>query len=279
MKRLTYLGLQFVFFMATASLFVGCGCNDNNKNGETFDAGDYSSNEQDATINSESQDSGYTCSGKNAKCDLINVDTCDEGEGCQFHSPLNGTGEPYAQCLPAGEVKVGDECNNSNLCAAGLVCDDGSCKQYCCDLHSSDECPANQECLIEVLDRKNEITGIRLCDRCDSCNPLTAEGCAVGLGCYPVESVDTDIGCRLCVKSEGRKKPGEACDYPNQCEPGSGCYSFNKANSVCARFCDVRASTDPCAPDGTCTVEDKDGNVIIGKASMNGTVGLCVPVE
>jgi hypothetical protein len=114
---------------------------------------------------------------------------------------------------------------------------------------------------------------VLLCDECDDCNPLTAEGCEDGQGCYPIPSPidDTDIGCRLCLASDGEKEAGESCDYANECKPGIGCYSINEGDSVCTNFCDLEADPDPCAPDGEC----KD---LVGEASMNGTVGICVSV-
>jgi hypothetical protein len=283
MKKLSYWSLQLVFLAATASLFVGCGCDDNKKSEDDAsgtgtagtsarrDAKADSFDEDDAAADTGSQKPVYTCSGDNATCGLLDTDSCDEGEGCRFLTPATGNADPYAQCVPAGERKAGESCDKKSLCAAGLECNEDSCKKYCCDFGSSDECPANEACIIKIVNKDKEDMGVRLCDRCTDCNPLTAQGCGVGLGCYPIQSTDTDIGCRLCLPSDEEKKPGEACDYPNQCEPGSSCYSVNKAKPVCVSFCDLGTSTDTCAPAGKCT---KD---LIGRASINNTVGLCIP--
>ena len=75
------------------------------------------------------------------------------------------------------------------------------------------------------------------------------------------------------MESNGDKKAGESCESANECEPGVGCYSINGADFVCTAFCDLEADPDPCDPDGTCQGD------LIGKASMNDTVGLCVPNE
>jgi hypothetical protein len=286
MKKPSYLALQLAFLTATSSLFLGCGCEHHEKKTDT-DAGDAgaagastrqdartgSSDDGDTTSDTGSPRDHYLCGGDNAECDLLNANSCDEGTGCRYFVAETGTGESYARCVAVGEGNVGEACDDSSSCAAGLVCSDGSCKKYCCDLGSSNECTDKQACIIEVLNQDDEISGVRLCDRCDECNPLTAQGCARGLGCYPIKSPDTDIGCRLCLESDGRKKPGEACDFPNQCEPGSGCYRINEAKPTCASFCDLGASSDPCAPEGVCKEN------LIGKASMNNTVGLCAPVK
>ncbi len=307
MKRLTYFYLILVFVAANALLFVGCGCDDDDDDGDdTADSGAGTAGERttdtgvggtsgsggeegedageqtedtgvsgdDAAVDAETEPD-YACGGDDAECDLLNNEGCDEGDGCQFLAPSSGEGAPFAQCVEAGDGEAGDACDSDNPCSAGYDCNDGFCYKYCCTPGSSDECPEDQACIIDILDKNDESTGVLLCDECDECNPLTADGCGEGQGCYPIPSPsdDTDIGCRLCLASVGDKEAGESCDSANECQPGIGCYSINDAEAVCTSFCDLEADPDPCAPDGTCTGD------LIGLASMNDTVGLCVPNE
>jgi len=301
-----------MFVSANALLFVGCGCDDDDDDdtavdggidadeatggsggsetegsggSETEDSGnggggeDASEQTEDAAVNGEDAevDTGteveYACGADNAECDLLDEQSCGEAKGCQFLTPSSGEGGPFAQCVAAGDGEAGDECDDDNLCGAGLDCNEGFCFKYCCTPGSADECPTNQACVVDILDQNDESTGVLLCAECDECNPLTAEGCGDDQGCYPIPSEDTDIGCRLCLPSVGEKEAGEACDSANECKPGIGCYSINDADPVCTSFCDLEADTDSCAPDGTCTEE------LIGKASMEEKVGLCVPNE
>jgi hypothetical protein len=230
--------------------------------------------EDDAAVDTGTEpEPVYECGGDDAECDLLDAESCGEGKGCQFLTPATGEGAPFAQCVDVGDGEAGDECDDDNLCGPGYDCNEGFCYKYCCSLGSTDECPEDQACIIDVLDQNNESSGVLLCDECDECNPLTANGCGNGQGCYPIPSDDTDIGCRLCLASVGEKDAGEACDSANECQPGIGCYSINDADSVCTAFCDLEADSDPCAPDGTCTGD------LLGLASMGDTVGLCVPNE
>lgn len=312
MKRLTYFCLIVMFVTANALLFVGCGCDDDDDDGknndhddagaatggsgggggatnkdtgvdETKDGGgagsggqtdeDAAVSEEDAAADTGTEPPVYACGGDEAECDLLDPEDCKEGEGCQFLAPASGNGAPFAQCVDDGDGKVGDTCDDDSLCSAGNYCNEGVCLKYCCSVGSSDECPTDQACIIDVLDQNDESTGVLLCDECDECNPLTADGCGNSQGCYPIPSDDTDIGCRLCLASVGQKDAGDPCDAANDCKPGIGCYSINDEDPVCTSFCDLEADTDSCAPDGKCTGD------LIGLASMNDTVGLCVPNE
>lgn len=307
MKQLTYLGLIAFLCTSLALLSIGCGCGDDDDDDKsTADSGDdqdassskgdsgsekeddkdSGTTEEEEDANVAEEDAGkspisYTCGGENAECDLLSTDGCEADEGCQFLTPADEEGAPFAQCVPAGEGALGDECDDEdNPCAAGYTCNGGRCFRYCCEFNSTVDCPENQACVIQMLDMDDKPTDVGLCDDCDDCNPLTAEGCDDGEGCYPIPTEEgaEDTGCRLCLESDGDKKAGDPCDSANNCVPGVGCYSIEIEGSdepvepSCADFCDLKADPDPCEPDGTC--ED-----LLGEASMEKTVGICVAVE
>lgn len=309
MKRLTYFCLIAVFVAANALLFVGCGCDDDDDDtadggtdasegtgdsgaadkdtgtsetedsgaSETKDSGSQQTEDTGVSVGDAAVDSGpkpvvYACGGDEAECDLLDEESCGDGEGCQFLAPASG-GAPFAQCVDVGDGDFGDTCDDDNPCKAGLQCSGGSCYKYCCTLGSTDECPDNQACRVELLDQEDDATGVLLCDDCDECDPLTSEECGEGLGCYPVD----DKGCRLCLESEGEKEAGESCDSPNDCKPGIGCYDLTpddeEDNAICMQFCDLTADEDPCDDDSTC-IEYED---TIGVPEMDKAIGLCTP--
>ncbi|MBN1654894.1 MAG: hypothetical protein JXA30_14085 [Deltaproteobacteria bacterium] len=298
MKRLTYFGLVALLVSANALFVIGCGCDDDDDengdksgadaNGEaddsavaeedaevgtdaTADAKNTGVSEKDAAADTGTETPVYECGGDEAECDLLDDESCGEGKGCQFLTPSSGDEDPFAQCVDVGEGQAGEACDDDNLCAAGFDCNGGFCHKYCCTLGSTVQCPTDQACVIEVLGQDQKSTGVYLCDECVDCNPLTAEGCEAGQGCYPIPSSDKDTGCRLCLVSSEKKEEGDACDSANDCKPGLGCYSINEEAPACTSFCDLTADSDPCEPDGRCTGE------LIGEASMDETVGLCVP--
>jgi hypothetical protein len=120
MKRLTYFGLIVMFVAANALLFVGCGCDDDDDDTADSAGRDAGEETQDTgvggTSGSGGEDAGeqtedtgvsgddaavdtgtepeYACGGDNAECDLLDEDSCDEGEGCQFLMPSSGEGAP-----------------------------------------------------------------------------------------------------------------------------------------------------------------------------------------
>jgi hypothetical protein len=72
-----------------------------------------------------------TCYGGLGSCDPTNPAACGNGETCDING---GTG--LLECFPPpNDAHLGDACDNGQgpFCSAGLACDQGTCKTYCCD--------------------------------------------------------------------------------------------------------------------------------------------------
>jgi len=192
-----------------------------------------------------------------------------------------------AQCQPAGELAENASCSNTFECGPGLDCtvdcdpdsldceadeNRGFCRNYCCALNRTSHCPQEQACLIELTDAEGGSTGVGLCDRCDSCNPLFADDCASGQGCYLLP--DDDSGgvslCFLCMESDSGLSEGARCNTANDCSPGLGCFSIDRQPNTCTRFCDLTSGIDVCQPEGSCQNN-------LGEASREGALGVCIP--
>ncbi len=92
-------------------------------------------------------------------CDPVKQTGCGQGEACIYMDPDVGS----TDCWPAGDLQEGDECDFTELCAAGLDCvaDPGSnpptyhCRRYCDPDHP---CPGGFSCI------QTEATGaLKMC--------------------------------------------------------------------------------------------------------------------
>jgi len=84
-----------------------------------------------STRNADGGTAPLTCFGGLGACDPTNPNACGKGETCDING---GTG--LFECFPPpNDAHLGDACDNSQgpFCSAGLACDQGTCKTYCCD--------------------------------------------------------------------------------------------------------------------------------------------------
>lgn len=256
----------------------GRSADENQRDSAGFDSGvdDHGSSEQELQA---------LCSSE--ICDLIVADSCGEDQACRFLLPIGESITPFAQCQPAGTKLEGEPCSSTAECGPGLDCtvecdtdtqdcaaeeNRGYCRSYCCALNSTSHCPREQACLIELTDGEGRGTGVGLCDLCDNCNPLMAEDCDYGRGCYPLPDVDSEeiSFCFLCMTSDPGLSEGARCDTANECKPGLGCFSIDRQPNRCTRFCDLKSGIDVCQPEGLC--QD-----YLGAASRGGVLGICIP--
>jgi hypothetical protein len=72
-----------------------------------------------------------SCYGGQGACDPTDPNACGKGETCD----IDGSTGEFACFPPPNDAHLGDACDNSQgpFCSAGLACDQGTCKQYCCD--------------------------------------------------------------------------------------------------------------------------------------------------
>jgi hypothetical protein len=119
-----------------------------------------------------------------------------------------------------------------------------------------------------------------VCRQSDECDPTSPQGCGPGSGCY-LRLNDTGMGLlTVCLQqSEMPFGDGEACQFLDDCRPGSSCFAparlpparWTAEDLVCRRSCIVGADDDAGAE-----VADEDAGVPPGQCGA----GLdCVPFE
>jgi hypothetical protein len=194
-----------------------------------------------------------TCSPPGSMCDLLEQD-CEAGQACRFLIMAEGE-EPRGLCEPAGTATVGMACTrdatSGDTCAEGLICDDGICRQYCCDGNSAD-CPIGQFCLGGPGD-------VALCREGSSCNPLDGSGCTnASQSCYLAGS-DRD-----CFDT-GTTPEGGECMFLNSCVPGHACVGDPGA---CRKLCDPTMGGADCPTTGSYACR--------GLTGVTG-IGVCIP--
>ena len=181
------------------------------------------------------------------ECDLLDPGSCGAGEGCVFahDNRSDETDQPALYCAPVGSAAEGEPCTASADCGPGLDCSaydgTGRCRQYCCALSRTLDCPEDQFCRVGLdAERKSSVVG--LCDRCDGCDPLDPAACGSGLSCYPLPG---SIDCTACLPP-GKAEPGDPCKLSTDCARGAACFRFDDDDQVCVEFCELD-SDQPCS--------------------------------
>ena len=171
------------------------------------------------------------------ECDLLDVSSCDQDEGCVFTSSEMGAAAG-PMCAPVGSGVEGDRCMASSECGPGLDCSafDGSglCRSYCCALSRTIDCPDGQFCRLN-LDPARDAFKVGLCDSCDGCDPLDPDACRPGLSCYPLPG---SLDCTACLPP-GKLLPGDECELSTDCRRGSACFRLDNDDSLCIAFCEL----------------------------------------
>ncbi len=182
---------------------------------------------------------------QSAACDLID-NGCGGNRAC-YYLPAVTNGTPQPRCATAGDNAENTICSTQEQCAPGLGCDPANrCRNYCCDVGSSEGCPQGQACLLEYRDSADESLGVGLCQECDVCDPVTSDGCDVGRACYPATA---EGDCRLCLAPRANGNVGSTCTTHSDCRIGLGCLGASPQR--CARFCSV-ATGDGCSGGDVC---------------------------
>jgi hypothetical protein len=199
---------------------------------------------------------GRTCRPAGSECDLLRQD-CSAGEACRYLIMMEGE-DPRGLCEPAGTATVGMPCMRdaaggvADTCAEGLICVEGTCRQYCCDGNSAD-CPVGQFCLGGPGD-------VALCTQGAACNVFDGTGCT-----NPAEACYLARSDRSCF-SRGDIAEGSACMFLNDCVPGHACVGDPGA---CRRLCDPAMMGADCPAGGTYRCA--------GLSGVTG-VGVCIPM-
>ena len=133
-------------------------------------------------------------------------------------------------CIWAGTSVVGEACDFLNACAPGLLCSRGRCQPYC---DSSDSAGPEVACKNQCPQGGQDITGaedshVKVCLG-DSCLHEHVT-CPDGEACYRYNDLF------LCATA-GSAESGAACQYPNDCAPGSTCVGLDGVFK-CRQLCD-----------------------------------------
>ncbi|WP_164018295.1 hypothetical protein [Pyxidicoccus trucidator] len=201
-----------------------------------------------------------------AECDVVLQD-CAEGQRCTY---VGQGGATSRRCVEPGTGDEGARCTLSpsdgglayDTCQQGLFCkdepaSDGGTAFFCRRLcHATPQCGDAGECnTVLRLEGTPELPLV--------CGPPSArcdpfgQDCTSPLGCYP------STAGPVCAGS-GTRGEGEACDFSNQCAPGSTCVNTTGSGLTCRPLC--RPAGTPACTTGTCRpLDDNPG------------VGACVP--
>jgi hypothetical protein len=200
-----------------------------------------------------------------AECDVVRQD-CADGQRCTY---VSQDGATTRRCVEAGTVDEGAPCTLApndggvayDTCRPGLFCKDepasgGGLAFFCRKLcHATPQCGEAGECNTVVrLEGTSELPLV--CGPASTrCDPF-GEDCTSPLSCYPSTTGP------VCAGS-GTRTEGEACDFSNQCAPGSTCANAG-GGLTCRPVC--RPGGTPACATGSCRALDD-----------NPGVGACVP--
>jgi hypothetical protein len=148
-------------------------------------------------------------------CSLFPQSGCATGEKCQpgvFADEKNAT-IGYSDCVKAGTVGQGDDCNSFADCVAGSTYWYGVCKSVC--RTGTSDC-ASGTCV--PLNPGVRTSGAELGACQISCDPVTSARCKPTQSCILTAGDDTS-GLTDCVRS-GAAKVNGACSSVRDCGPG-----------------------------------------------------------
>jgi hypothetical protein len=217
---------------------------------------DASSGEDSATFVADSGCS-FLCppDGQNTHECSVWEQNCPAGEKCMPYSAdgsptWNGTrcspldpdpDAPGESCTVEGSGVSGvDSCDGTSMCwyvDADTL--EGTCVSFCTGSEANPMCPdACQDC---TLTAEGVLT---IC--LSVCDPFTTD-CGEGFGCYL--GGDT-LFCGPDISGDGGA-PGEACEFSNECDPGTMCVNGDvipecDGSGCCTPYCLVGDDT-PCA--------------------------------
>jgi hypothetical protein len=236
--------------------------------------------EDDSTSSSSSGSSSESSSSSTGPDIDLECEGPAGDDTCDTPSPFDGVGDcdPYAQDCPEGEkcmpwandggnswnatrcspldpapAQLGDEClaegsgvSGVDNCDIGLMCwgvdtetNIGTCIELCgCGPEEPTCAGGGTFCVIS-----NE-NALPIC--LSTCDPLVADVCPAGEGCYPL---DANFLCAPDASlDEGQQD--DPCEYINVCDPGLACMfgvGDCGAAGCCAQFCDIDTGNADCS--------------------------------
>lgn len=205
----------------------------------------------DASFNDAASDAGPASDAGaiDAGEDLACGGPCDPAGGRCGDGLCVLTGSAPACSLGAGLGALGDPCEVTTECTAGLACfrrrEGGVCGRVCCAASPRETCGEDEHCggtgvLVDgTITRYRECLAPRTCDVLRDDNPA----CFSGEACFIVGERETD--CRV----PGEVRVGGACAHPEDCQAGLSCVGLFEG--TCVRVCSLRDESCP-ASEGMC---------------------------
>jgi len=190
-------------------------------------------------------------------CDAILQD-CGPGQKCALIVTNVGAQTGFPGCWSNGDKGIGVSCTSAAMvdtaddCIAGSHCVFGTCHEIC----KLDTAACSDGGCVGVNNLESQF------DIClPSCDPL-ASTCIAGEGCYMLAQGS------VCAPVIGAGvAPHGACDSPNECAAGSGCFN---TPGECLAYCDFSTYANVNDP-GHC-----DAGEVCGGITDEPIVGVCV---
>jgi hypothetical protein len=178
---------------------------------------------------------------------------CPDGNKCS----VNNQGDLV--CAAEGQAALGEECDGSDPCIAGLICvvtkstapTVSTCMKFC---EEDIQCKMpGGLCVFNLNDGSgNPIEGASLCTQ--NCDPVTNTGCPVAqTSCQAAQEAMGMMKFFTFCTGAGLGGQGATCTTAQDCQAGFGCFNVGM-ESQCLKWCNVQAAT---CPSGTaCQIPD-----------------------
>lgn len=175
--------------------------------------------------------------------------SCDpRGQRCGDGLCVLTAAEPVCS-LGAGLGGLGDACEVTTECSAGLACfrrrEGGVCGRICCPW-GGETCGEDEHCGGTGVLVDGSVTRYRECLAPRACDLLRDDNtpCFPGESCFLVGERETD--CRV----PGEVPVGGACERPEDCQMGTTCVGLFE--STCVRVCSLLREGSCPASEGRC---------------------------
>jgi hypothetical protein len=196
-------------------------------------------------------------------CDPV----CQARCGCNERCLLGTGGVAVCRAQPGPSVNLGESCDAADdRCQPGLLClqegpDHPACGAHCYrHCRADSDCSGGAKCTIEVQFASSTRSNFVCTAPPEACSPWGAARCATAgqrpfptFGCYVMSAAFPSLAVCDCA---GTVKPGQACTYEHECEPGSECVAIG-GSRLCRRVCEVGVVAGPvaggCSINQTCT--------------------------
>lgn len=207
-------------------------------------------------------------------CDPVDQGGCDDGEKCGNRIESEDPLETVDECLPEGDVGVGEACDlvgepeageGYDDCEAGLTCSLGECRAIC-EFEDGAACGGDERCV-----PVGSFFGDEIGFCADACDPVEQDCAFEHAGeddgdededfsgaCY-LHPEHGDGTCLNVADGAEDRGQGDACIvgdageiFINGCSGGHGCAYPSGQVMACGAYCEPTADFDgaPCAESG-----------------------------